>query len=318
MKLPVFFIPVEASAHAGQVDLLIWTLAILVGLLALPVFVLSAIYLVRFRYGREADRSKARSGSVWIETSWAVIPFLLVMGFYVWSTRLFFEQQSPPDDAMTINVVAKQWMWKFQHEGGQSEINELHVPVGQPVRLTMTSQDVIHSLYLPAMRIKQDVLPGRYTQEWFTADKTGAFPLRCAEFCGTDHSVMGGRLVVQTPTQFARWQAQAGADRSLAASGRQLFDRLGCAGCHGSNAQGSNGPIKAPPLVGLHGGPVPLADGSIVRADDQYIHDSIMLPNKQIAAGYEPRMPPFGNVLDEEQVAQLEAYIRSLGPGGDK
>jgi cytochrome c oxidase subunit 2 len=168
------------------------------------------------------------------------------------------------------------------------------------------------------MRIKQDVLPGRYTQEWFTADKTGVFALRCAEYCGTDHSLMGGRLVVQTPAAFARWLARAGADKSLAQRGNELFDRLGCAGCHGSNAQGSAGPIRAPSLVGLYGRPVPLADGSIVRAGDQYIHDSIMLPNKQVAAGYEPRMPPFGNVLDEEQVAQLEAYIRSLGGKGDQ
>ena len=318
MKLPVFFIPLEASSHAAHVDWLIWSLAALVGLLAAPVFILSAIYMIRFRAGRKANRAGAERGNVWLETSWSVIPFLLIVGFYAWSTTLFFEQQSPPDDAQTINVVAKQWMWKFQHAGGQAEINELHVPLGQPIRLTMTSQDVIHSLYLPAMRIKQDVLPGRYTQEWFVADKAGVFPLRCAEFCGTDHSVMGGRLIVQTPADFARWQAQAGADKSLAARGGELFQRLGCAGCHGSNAQGSNGPIRAPSLVGLYGRPVPLADGSIARADDQYIHDSIMLPNKQVAAGYEPRMPPFGNVLDEQQVAQLEAYIRSLGAGSER
>jgi cytochrome c oxidase subunit 2 len=313
-----FFWPAEASHHAGQVDLLIGTFSLLIALLAAPVFILSAIYMIRFRYGRKADRSKAQRGSVWLETSWSLIPFLLILGFYAWATEMYFDQQSPPNDAMTVNVVAKQWMWKFQHEGGQREINELHVPVGKPIRLTMTSQDVIHSLYLPAMRIKQDVLPGRYTQEWFVADKTGVFPLRCAEYCGTDHSVMGGRLIVQTPAEFARWQAQAGADKSLAQRGSELFQRLGCAGCHGSNAQGSAAPIHAPPLVGLYGRPVPLSDGSIVRADDQYIHDSIMLPNKQIAAGYEPRMPPFGNVLDEEQVAQLEAYIRSLGAEEDK
>jgi cytochrome c oxidase subunit 2 len=313
-----FFWPVEASRHAGQVDLLFGSFTVLVALLAAPVFILSAIYMLRFRYGRRADRSKAERGNVWIETSWSVIPFLLAMLFYVWSTRMYLDQQSPPDAAITIDVVAKQWMWKFQHPGGQAEINELHVPLGKPIRLTMTSQDVIHSLYLPAMRIKQDVLPGRYTQEWFTADKTGVFALRCAEYCGTDHSQMGGRLVVQTPAAFARWQARAGADDSLAQRGKELFDRLGCAGCHGSNAQGSAGPIRAPSLVGLYGRPVPLADGSIVRAGDQYIHDSIVLPNKQVAAGYEPRMPPFGNVLDEEQVAQLEAYVRSLGGKGDQ
>jgi cytochrome c oxidase subunit 2 len=310
-------LPIEASHHAGQVDVLIGTFTVLMGLLAAPVFILMAFYMLRYRSGRRADRSHAHTGSIWVETSWAVIPFVLVIGFYVWSTRMFFVQQSPPDDAITIDVVAKQWMWKFQHQSGAREINELHVPEGKPIRLTMTSQDVIHSLYLPAMRIKQDVLPGRYTQEWFTADKVGVFPLRCAEFCGTDHSVMGGRLIVQTPADFARWQAQAGADRSLAARGHKLFDRLGCAGCHGSNAQGGTSPVRAPPLVGLYGRPVPLADGRIVAADDQYIHDSIMLPNKQVAAGYEPKMPPFGNVLDEEQVAQLEAFIRSLGEEED-
>ena len=312
------FWPPQASLHAEQVDRLIGSFGLLVALLAAPVFILSAVYLLRFRHGRHANRNEAEKGNVWLETSWAVIPFLLVLGFYVWSTRMFLDQQSPPDNALTIDVIAKQWMWKFQHAAGQREINELHVPVGRPIRLTMTSQDVIHSLYFPALRIKQDVLPGRYTQEWFTATDTGTFPLRCAEYCGTDHSVMGGRLVVQTAAEFARWQAQAGADKSLAQLGHTLFDRLGCAGCHGGNAQGQDAAVRAPPLAGLYGKPVPLADGSIVTADDQYIHDSIVLPNKQVAAGYKPIMPPFGNVLDEDQVAQLEAYIRSLGAGGDK
>jgi cytochrome c oxidase subunit 2 len=310
--------PPQASFHAEQVDWLIGSFGLLMALLAAPVFILSAIYLLRFRHGRRVDRSEAEKGSVWLETSWAVIPFLMVMGFYVWSTRMFLDQQSPPDDALTIDVVAKQWMWKFQHAAGQREINELHVPVGRAIRLTMTSQDVIHSLFLPAMRIKQDVLPGRYTQEWFKADRTGVFALRCAEYCGTDHSVMGGRLIVQTPADFARWQAQAGADRSLAQRGHELFDRLGCAGCHGGNAQGQEGAVRAPPLAGLYGKPVPLADGTIVQADDQYIHDAVMLPNKQVAAGYKPIMPPFGSVLDEEQVAQLEAYIRSLGGDSER
>ena len=312
------FWPPQASLHAEHVNWLIGSFGLLVAALSVPVFILSAVYLIRFRYGRRADRSQAEKSNVWLETSWAIIPFLMVMGFYVWSTKMFLDQQSPPDDALTINVVAKQWMWKFQHAAGQAEINELHVPAGRAIRLTMTSQDVIHSLYLPALRIKQDVLPGRYTQEWFKATDIGVFPLRCAEYCGTDHSVMGGRLIVQTPAAFARWQARAGADMSLAQRGRALFDRLGCAGCHGGNAQGQEGAVRAPPLVGLYGRPVPLADSSLVTADDQYIHDSIMLPNKQVAAGYKPIMPPYGNVLDEEQVAQLEAYIRSLGAGEDK
>jgi cytochrome c oxidase subunit 2 len=309
--------PVAASHHAREVDLLIGSFGTLVALLSAPVFILMALYMIRYRKGRRADRSQPESGSIWLETSWTLIPFVLVLGFYVWATAMFFAQASPPKDALTIDVVAKQWMWKFQHAGGAREINELHVPVGRAIRLTMTSQDAIHSLYLPALRIKQDVLPGRYTQEWFIADRTGTFALRCAEYCGTDHSLMTGRLIVQSAADFARWQARAGADRSLAERGRLLFHRLGCSGCHGGDALGSPGPVRAPPLAGLYGRPVPLADGTIVRADDQYVHDSIMLPNKQVAAGYEPRMPPFGNVLDEEQVIQLEAFIRSLGSAED-
>ena len=307
--------PAQASHHAFDVDLLIGSFGLLVVLLSAPVFILMAVYIVRYRKGRQADRSDAESGSIGLETSWAVIPFVLVMFFYVWSTSLFLHQETPPDDAMTIDVVAKQWMWKFQHASGAREINELHVPLGRPVRLTMTSEDVIHSLYLPALRIKRDVLPGRYTQLWFTADRAGVYPLRCAEYCGTDHSVMGGRIIVEPQDRFARWLSQAGTDRSLAERGKALFDRLGCAGCHGGNGRGNVGPVRAPRLAGLYGSPVPLADGSIVTADDQYIHDSIMLPNKQVAAGYDPVMPPFGSALDEEQVAQLEAFLRSLGNG---
>ena len=305
--------PAQASRHAADVDLLIGSFGALVVALSAPVFILMAFYLIRYRKGRRADRSDAERGSVGLEISWAAIPFVLVLGFYVWSTSMFLHQESPPDDSMTINVVAKQWMWKFQHASGAREINELHVPLGRPVRLTMTSEDVIHSLYLPALRIKRDVVPGRYSQLWFNADKAGVYPLRCAEYCGTDHSIMGGRLIVQSPEDFAKWLAQAGADRSLAQRGKALFARLGCAGCHGGNAQGNVGPVRAPRLDGLFGFPVPLADGRIVTADNQYIHDSIVLPNKDVAAGYKPVMPPYGNVLDEEQVAQLEAYLRSLG-----
>ena len=297
---------------------MIGSFGVLVALLSAPVFILMATYLIRFRVGRRVGRSQQEAGNVLLETSWALIPFVMVLGFYGWSTVLFLKQESPPDDALTINVVAKQWMWKFQHADGAREINELHVPLGRPVRLTMTSEDVIHSLYLPALRIKRDVLPGRYSQLWFTADRPGTYALRCAEYCGTDHSVMGGRFIVMPQAQFAVWLAQAGADRSLAQRGRNLYVRLGCAGCHGGRAQGGEAPVRAPALAGLYGSPVPLSDGSIVTADNQYIHDSIMLPNKQVAAGYKPVMPPFGTALDEEQVAQLEAYIRSLGASKDQ
>jgi len=308
MSLPITLWPTAASAHARHIDWLIGAFGVLVWLLALPVFLVSLYFMIRYRRGRAIDRQHAPRGSVLIETSWAAIPFLLVLVFYVWSTTLFFNLQSPPQDALTINVVAKQWMWKAQHPGGAAEIDALHVPAHTPVKLVMTSQDVIHSLYLPALRIKKDVLPGRYTMLWFQADRLGSYALRCAEFCGTDHSAMTGKLVVMSPGDYAKWQQQASLDGSLAAKGAVLFRKFGCSGCHSSGSS-----VHAPPLAGLYGSPVPLADGRMVSADDQYIHDSILQPNRDVAAGYAPIMPTFDNVLDETQVTQLVAYVKSIG-----
>ena len=315
MSLAIELWPAQASAYAREVDLLIGSFGVLVAALSAPVFVLLLLFAWRFRKGRRADRSHPEDRNVWLETGWSVIPFVLVLGFYGWSTRMFLAEQDPPADAMTINVVAKQWMWKFQHPEGAREIDELHVPAGRAVRLTMTSQDVIHSLFLPALRIKQDVLPGRYTQLWFTADRPGSYPLRCAEYCGTDHSLMIGRFIVQRPADYARWLAGFGIDSGLAARGGQLFRRLGCSGCHGAASA-----VHAPPLEGLYGALVPLSDGRIVRADDQYIHDSILLPNQDVAAGYQPIMPAYGNMIGEDEIVPLAAYIKSLGskPGGSR
>lgn len=305
MSWPFHLTPPAASAYAGEIDRLIASFSVLVVLLSAPVFVLMAIWAVRYRRGRRADRSPGQDRNFWLETSWAVIPFLLVIGFFLWSTAMFLSARSAPAEALTVNVVAKQWMWKFQHGGGAREINELHVPAGRPVRLMMTSQDVIHSLYVPALRIKQDVLPERYTQLWFTADRPGVYPLRCAEYCGTDHSVMAGRLIVQRAEAHARWLRRAAADESLARRGEALFHRLGCSGCHGPAS-----PVHAPDLNGLYGSVVPLADGRVVRADEQYLHDAIVLPNRDVAAGYPPIMPPFGKLIDEEEVLQLVAYLK--------
>lgn len=308
MKFPIMLWPPAASAHAREIDLLIAAVGSLVWLLALPVFILSVYFMIRYRRGRVTNRVHPPKGSFVIETSWAAIPFFLVIAFYIWSVDLFFGLQNPPDDALPINIVAKQWMWKAQHPGGAAEIDALHVPVNTPVKLVMTSQDVIHSFYLPSMRIKKDVVPGRYTVMWFTADRTGTYPLRCAEFCGTDHSMMTGTLTVMQQQDYQAWQRQSSTGATLAAQGAVLFRRLGCSGCH---SPGSD--VHAPLLEGLYGSPVPLSDGRIVTADDQYIHDSILLPHRDIAAGYGPIMPTFGNVLDEEEVTKLVAYVKSLG-----
>jgi cytochrome c oxidase subunit 2 len=300
--------PEQASAYGGAVDTLFIAFAALVVLLSAPVFILMLVFAVKYRRGRTVDRTHARNRNVWLEVSWALLPFLLILGFFVWATKLFFDEQRPPPGALQIAVVAKQWMWKFQHPGGQAEIDELHVPTGEPVTLTMASQDVIHSLYVPALRIKQDVLPGRYTRLWFTVDAAGTYPLDCAEFCGTDHSAMTGRLIAMAPADYATWLEDAGTDRSLAAEGEALFRSSGCSGCHGPSST-----VHAPNLEGLFGRPVPLASGEVVTADEQYVRDSILLPQAQVAAGYPAIMPTYANLLGEDEVMALVAYIRSLG-----
>lgn len=308
MSFPIDLWPPQASAHAAQVDRLIGGFAALVFLLSAPVFLLMLVFAVRYRHERTADRTHPVHRNVWIEVSWSIIPFLAAIGFYVWALALFFALNNPPPDAFVIDVVAKQWMWKFQHPSGTREINALHVPTGTPVKLVMTSQDVIHSLYIPALRLKRDVLPGRYTTMWFKATHPGRYPLRCAEFCGTDHAVMGGGFTAMRPGDYARWlRASADNDGTLAAQGERLFRRVGCSGCHGPASS-----VHAPSLAGLYGAPTPLADGRVIVADDQYLHDSILQPNRDIAAGYRPIMPTFANLLDEGQVMQLVAYIKSL------
>jgi len=299
--------PQQASGHAAQVDTFILAFTVLVALLAIPVGLLIFVFAIKYRRGKSVDRQHAPDRKVWLEVSWSVLPFLASLGFYVWSTALYFDLNHAPPDSLDIFIVAKQWMWKAQHPGGEREIDELHVPVGQPVRLVMNSQDVIHSFYVPALRVKQDVVPGRVSSLWFKAERPGVYWMTCAEFCGTDHSVMGGKFYVLTADEYAAWLARSGVDTSLAALGDVLFRKYGCSGCHAPSAG-----VHAPDLAGLYGRSVALANGETVIADEQYIQDSILLPQKQIAAGYEPIMPTFKNVLGEDEVIQLVAYIKSL------
>ena len=301
------FWPHAASAYAAEIDHLALAFTVLIVLLSAPVFFLMIAFAVKYRRGRTADRRHPVNSRIGFEISWAVIPFVAMLVFYVWSTRLYFQQHHPPSNALEIQVVAKQWMWKFQHPGGQREINELHVPIGRPILLTLASQDVIHDLYVPALRLKQDVVPGRYTSLWFNADTVGSYRLQCSQFCGADHAVMGGYLHLLSPSDYARWLEQAGTDMTLAAQGAALFRTRGCSGCHAAAAT-----VKAPSLAGLFGHEVPLSDGSVVTADAQYIRDSILLPHAQVAAGYPDIMPTFQNVLREDDVLKLVAYIKSL------
>jgi cytochrome c oxidase subunit 2 len=264
--------------------------------------------VVKYRRGTRAYRApQASHGSLPLEITWSVIPFILMMISFVWGARLFFQIHNAPDHAMEVLVVGKQWMWKLQHANGKREINTLHVPTGRPVRLTMISEDVIHSFFLPACRIKQDVLPGRYTTQWFQGLNPGEYHLFCAEYCGTAHANMIGRLVVQEPADFAAWLVQENVEAPEIA-GQQLFERLQCGTCHGNQAEN-----RAPNLGGVFGSRVPLENGGSVVADMAYLRRSILRPKADVVAGFRPIMPAFESQLSEEQVLQLIAHIRSLG-----
>jgi cytochrome c oxidase subunit 2 len=230
------------------------------------------------------------------------------MSFFVWGASLYYRQYRPPKNAMEVYVVGKQWMWKFQHATGQREINELHVPVGRKIKLIMATEDVIHDVFIPAFRIKADVVPGRYTTEWFEATKPGRYHFFCAEYCGMNHSGMGGWVVVMEPTEFENWLSGNANQMSPAAAGQQMFESLGCASCHGANAEGGRGPA----LLGMFGSNVALNNGQTVKADEGYVRESILNPQAKIVTGFGPIMPSFQGQLSEEQLLQLVAYIKSL------
>ncbi|MEJ7639168.1 MAG: cytochrome c oxidase subunit II, partial [Singulisphaera sp.] len=264
--IPLF--PDQASTLAGRVD------SVFFAVLGVTVFFTALIYglllyfCIKYRRGSKADRSNAVSTSHAIEALWIAIPFVISIVLFVWASRVFFEQYNPPADAAEIYVVGKQWMWYLQHPEGKRETNELHVPLGRPVKLIMTSQDVIHSFFVPAFRMKQDVLPGRYTATWFQPTKTGRFHLYCAEYCGTNHSAMGGWVVVMEPAKYEQWLAQGSTEGSMASAGAKLFQQYHCSGCHGANPT-----VRAPGLDGVFGGPVPVREGNAIRmatADERY------------------------------------------------
>ena len=303
--------PERASAYAGTLDFLYISLLVIAFLTAGLVIFLLAFFAAKYRHTSNVERGRPPVKTWRWEVSWTAISLLIFLGLAVWGARLYIRLYDPPADALQIFVVGKQWMWKAQHPGGQREINELHVPVDQDVRLVLASEDVIHSFYVPALRIKHDVVPGRYETLWFRADRPGRYHLFCSEYCGTDHAHMGGWLTVMNQRDFADWLRNQGGGETLAAQGAQLFRQYGCSGCHGQG-----GTVRAPRLEGLFGSPVPLADGKVVRADEPYIRDEILDPKGQVPAGYQPVMPTFAGQLSEDDLAKLVAYIRSIGRTG--
>jgi cytochrome c oxidase subunit 2 len=302
--VPLF--PDQASNLAGPVDFLYLALTALTTVVLIILAGPAIYFIVKYRRTAEVDRRPSDFSPLKLELAWTIIPFFIVMGIFAWGGGLFVFMKQTPSDAVEVHVIGKQWMWKIQHLQGKREINELHLPIGKAVKLLMASQDVIHSFFLPAFRVKQDVVPGRYTTQWFQPTRTGTYPIYCAEFCGTQHSGMIGKVTVMKPEEFDQW-LQTGEPVPLAQSGARLFRSLGCSGCHTAGAA-----IRAPLLNDLYGRPVPLENGRVVRADDRYIRDSILLPQTEVAAGYQPVMPSFQGQLSEEQVFELVAYIKSL------
>jgi cytochrome c oxidase subunit 2 len=292
---------------APQVDHIYFALLVLCCTVAALICIVAIFFCVRYRRGSKVDRTPPKGSPTSIEITWTMIPLLIFLGLFFWAAEVFFGMSQPPANATEIYVVGKQWIWKIQHPDGRREINELHLPVGQPVKLIMTSQDVIHDFFIPGFRTKQDVVPGRYTTEWFTPTRPGRYHIFCAQYCGTDHAKMVGMVYVMEPAEHARWLAQQPGSNSLITIGERVFRMRGCSGCHAPTAA-----IRAPLLDGIYGKQVPLADSTLVTANEQYLRDSILLPNKQIAAGYEAIMPTFQGQISEEELNAIIAYLKSL------
>jgi len=307
MNFGVPLFPEQASTMAGRVDALFYFLLAVAAFFATLIFFLVVVFAVKYRRRSEDERPRPITGHLGLEIFWTAVPLGLTMVMFVWGALLFSDTYNPPLNALEINVVAKQWMWKVQHPEGQREINELHVPVGRPVKLMMTSEDVIHDFFVPAFRVKKDVLPGRYATLWFEATKPGEYHLFCAQYCGTQHSGMVGRIVVMEPAEYVRWLGGGATEVSMTEAGEKLFQRLGCSTCHRLDGTG-----QGPSLVGLFGKPVQLAGGKSVTADEDYIRESILDPRAKITAGYQPVMPIFKGLISEDGILQIMAYIKSL------
>jgi cytochrome c oxidase subunit 2 len=302
------FFPEQASKTAGQVDTLLICLILVTGTITLGIAAVMIFFLAKYRKRVAADRTPPKSGSLPVEVTWSVIPFFIFLGFFGWGAKIYFDESEVPKNAMEVHVIGKQWMWKLEHLQGKREINQLHVPLGQTVKLMMTSEDVIHSFFMPAFRIKEDVLPGRYTTQWFEATRLGTYPIFCAQYCGTNHALMIGQVIVMTPTDFAAWLKTGRETVSVAQRGEQLFHSHGCSGCHAAQAA-----VRAPLLEGVYGSQVPLADGRIVHADERYLRDCILIPNTQVVAGFDPVMPSFQGRISEDDLFAIITYLKSIG-----
>lgn len=297
--------PERATAIADSVDNL--SLFALFVAIFFTLLIAALILYFGLKYRRKSPEQvglSATTATTHLEVAWSVIPLIILLFLFYWGAGVYMELSRPPSDAVQYFAIGRQWMWKFQHPDGRREINELHVPVGLPVKLTMTSEDVVHSFYVPAFRNKYDVLPGRYTTTWFKADKVGSYRLFCAEYCGTEHSKMVGRVVVLSPHEYEEWLAGSTPGSTPTASGEQIFNARGCPTCHRNDSS-----ARAPILTGLIGRPVKLSTGETLTADETYVRESIMDPGAKVVDGYQPIMPTYRGQISEEELIQIISYI---------
>ena len=308
--IPLF--PEQASTLAPRVDNLYFFIVAVTAFFAIAVTVVVIFFAVKYRTDDPLKVGERIHGSIPLELAWSIIPFIISLVIFAWAADVFFDLVRPPNQTLEIYATGKRWMWKFQHIDGQNEINELHVPLGRAVKVTFTSEDVLHSLFFPAFRTKADAIPGRYSSVWFTATKLGEFHLFCAEYCGTKHSGMVGRVVVMEPAAYQAWLSGTTVGTSLAARGEQLFNDLSCNTCHRSDTTG-----RGPSLLSKFGAQQKLADGTTVTVNESYVRESILMPQAKIAAGFNPLMPTFQGLLSEESVMALIEYVKTLkAPAG--
>jgi cytochrome c oxidase subunit 2 len=301
------FFPQQASEQAATVDALYFFLVAVTGFFMLLVTVLVVVFAIKFHRKHDKEVGVAIHGSLALELLWTFIPLGITMVMFVWGAQVFFHMTRPPKGAMEIFIVGKQWMWKAQHMDGAAEINELHVPIGRPVKLTMGSEDVIHSFFIPDFRVKADVVPGRLNTMWFTASKPGKYHIFCTQYCGTKHSAMIGTVTAMEPAAFQAWLSGGAGGGTMAENGAKLFADLSCNTCHFDAGQG-----RGPVLKGIFGKQTLLANGQTVAVDDAYLRESIINPQAKIVAGFQPIMPTFQGLVTEEQLLQLIAYVKSL------
>ena len=303
--IPLF--PERASTIAGEVDALYFFLVGLSVVMSVLIATLVVGFAVKFHRRHADDVGAQVHGGLVLELAWTFVPFLITLVIFFWGAKVYFVMASPPEETLNIYVVGKQWMWKVQHTTGQREINQLHVPVGRPVKLIMTSEDVIHDFSIPAMRVKADVIPGRFVQIWFEPTRPGTYQVFCAEYCGTQHSRMIGQVVVMEAMAYQTWLSGGAAEGSLASTGEKLFEDLACNSCHRPDSRG-----RGPVLRNVFGHSVQLHDGTVVTADENYLRESILTPAVKVTAGYQPVMPAFQGLVSEEQLLALIEYVKSL------